>query len=414
MDRELAVRIITLLRSGANCLEAAEVFSGGRNVVYRAAEDLFEDIELTDGAAVRWIKGAYGSGKTHSFARLMEIARRRGWVYSYVQVSGRGMGVEIHKFEQILSSVFQGLTIPQSRGALHSIATHDGWSEILDGWIDSLRRQAGARPGQDVQSMIFDQALATSMIMLQAQWGIHGVFAAALRQYAIASRDNDLEWRQQVREWFSGADVLKMGPEVKARFRGAGILQIVNRAKAKEILRQMSAFVRFRGYRGTLILLDEVENVLLQTPAARRASYTILRELIDNVDDQHGMRSTMFYASGTPDLFDAQTGMLEYEALAARVLPPSPNATPNPAAVVLDLARYPIKRNDLLIVGNHIARVYELARNLKLPCDVGARIESLADRLSSDADQVSPRLWVRSVVDELDRANSAAQAGVAE
>src|SRR5688572_13882542 len=126
IDRVLALRVINLLRNGANCLEASELFSGGRSTVFQAADDLFDEIEITDAAAVRWIKGNTGTGKTHSFARLIEIARRRRWVYCYVQVSGKGMGVEIHRFEQILAAVFRNMTPPTA--TVSSDGKSDGWT----------------------------------------------------------------------------------------------------------------------------------------------------------------------------------------------------------------------------------------------------------------------------------------------
>ena len=94
------------------------------------------------------------------------------------------------------------------------------------------------------------------------------------------------------------------------------------------MLRSLSAFLQYRGHGGILILIDELENVLHQTPAARRSAWTILRELIDNIDDRHGMTNTAFYVAATRDVFDSDKGMTEYEALAERVLLPGNRTTP--------------------------------------------------------------------------------------
>src|SRR5207302_1877287 len=125
----------------------------------------------------------------------------------------------------------------------------------------------------------------------------------------------------------------------------------------------MSAFIRYRGHGGTLILLDEVENALLQPPTARRAAYTILRELLDNVDDRHGMMSAAFFVSGTPDVFDSEKGITEYEALAGRVLLPPTSAWPNPAGSVLDLASMPLSHDELISLPMSIASLHAVAKN---------------------------------------------------
>src|SRR3954471_8008316 len=87
IDRIRAIRIVTALRDGSNCLEGVSLFSAGRGLVFRAAHEQLEELELTKGTAVRWLKGRYGDGKTHTFARLMEMGHDRNWITSYVQIS---------------------------------------------------------------------------------------------------------------------------------------------------------------------------------------------------------------------------------------------------------------------------------------------------------------------------------------
>src|ERR1051326_1260172 len=86
LNRQKAVRIIQSLKQGSNCLDGAGLFSAGRETLFHAAEEALEEIELSGGSWVRWLRGRYGQGKTHFFARLMEIAFARNWVTTYVQV----------------------------------------------------------------------------------------------------------------------------------------------------------------------------------------------------------------------------------------------------------------------------------------------------------------------------------------
>lgn len=112
--------------------------------------------------------------------------------------------------------------------------------------------------------------------------------------------------------------------------------------------------------------------------------------------------------AGTPDLFDSEKGILEYEALAARALPPSGNV-PNPAALVVDLAQYPIGRDALLDIGRRIATIYSLARGNQDALVNDRALAELFDRMSHSNQVASVRLWVRSVVEALDVARTAAQ-----
>ena len=151
-----------------------------------------------------------------------------------------------------------------------------------------------------------------------------------------------------------------------------------------------------------MILLDEVENVLQAPPAARRASYTVLRELIDNVDDRHGMTSTCFYAAGTPDLFDSANGFAEYEALAGRVLLPGGAGSRNPRASLIDLSQFPLGRSEFEEMGRRIVELYSIAREREPSPDIHQKLASLLDERLARNPDTNARDWVRNVVDVLD------------
>ena len=126
------------------------------------------------------------------------------------------------------------------------------------------------------------------------------------------------------------------------------------------------------------------------------------RELIDNVDDRHGMTATCFYAAGTPDLFEGEKGFTEYEALAERVLLPGGTGARNPRASLVDLSEFPLDRADFEAMGRRIVEVYARAKNREMAPDTNDAIPSLLDGLLDRNPDASARVWVRSVVDALD------------
>lgn len=414
-DRPHALRIVQALRSGSNCLEGAGLFSAGRDIFFRAAADSLGELELSGGAVVRWVKGRYEQGKTHFFARLMEIARdeKRNWVTSYVQISERGQGAELHRFEEIYAAIVRNCLcrdlVLSEQGRVEP-GRIPGWEWILDDWYKKLRILATGAEHGDVPTFRLRDVIDQTMTGMRRKWGVHGSFAEALRQFAQARADGDVAWAQYLLDWFSAQDVHSRGGEVRARLVQAGIRERISRRNAKEMLRNMSAFIRYRGFGGTLILLDEVENVLLQPPTGRRAAYTILRELIDNVDDRHGMMCTAFYVSGTPDLFESEKGIAEYEALASRVLmpagqsPESPES--NPAGTVLDLASMPLSRPELLDIAVRVSSLHATARSWEPGAEIRTRFKDLLAETSRHNPDFTIRAWVRSVVNLLDRLSS--------
>ena len=104
-NRAFALRIVESLRSGANLLEGASLFSAGRKHLFTVAEEALGELEISNGTAVRWLRGAPGQGKTHFFARLIEMGFRNNWVVSYVQISAKDDGRELHRFDQIYAAI---------------------------------------------------------------------------------------------------------------------------------------------------------------------------------------------------------------------------------------------------------------------------------------------------------------------
>jgi hypothetical protein len=178
-------------------------------------------------------------------------------------------------------------------------------------------------------------------------------------------------------------------------------MEPLTKRNAKEMLRCLSKFLQYRGFGGLLIALDEVENVLLSTPKARREAYITLRELIDNVDYRHGVTTTCFIAAGTPDLFEGGKGFSEYEALATRVLLPSTVGPPNPRSSVVDLSRFPLTRDDFQEMSEKILAIFEIAKNIVVPTSTGDRLEDLLDAELKRNPDTTARSWVRTVVEFL-------------
>jgi hypothetical protein len=283
-----------------------------------------------------------------------------------------------------------------------------GWEWILDQWFCGLRSLAGARDVGDVASFRLRDVIAQSLTAFQRRWGVHGAFAHALRRYALARADGDEEFTQILLEWFRGRNVHAQ-PEMRVRLREAGVREPISRRNAKEMLRALSVFLRYRGFGGILILLDEVENVLRQPPTARRTAYTSLRELIDNVDDRHGMTRAAFYISGTPDLFDGEKGIAENEALATRVLLRGGDGA-NPVPPVIDLTAFPLDQEDLLEVGRRIATLHAAAGKWTPSTSLDSSLRvALRDEALRNPD-LTPRVWVKIVIETLDKLRTATTA----
>jgi hypothetical protein len=405
-DRAQALRIIQALRDGKNCLEGVSSFSAGRKELIDAAAEYLEELEVSGGAVVRWVRGRTGLGKTHLFARLIELAHARNWVTTYVQISDPGYGTELHRFHEIYSAIVGNcLTrrlVTEREGKVEPGAV-PGWDWILDEWWGRVRRLVSGSDSGDVPSFRAREEITRQMAQLTKRWSLNSGFQSALRQYALARADGDEDWAELVRLWFKGEDVHGRDAATKARFKAAGIPEPVTQRNSKEMLRSLSAFITHLGYGGMLILLDELENVLHQPSKGRKTAYTLLRELIDNVDDRQGMVRTAFYISATPDVFDSEKGISEYEALAERVML-SGGSNTNPAGAVIDLASWPLTEDDLAEMAGRIATLHAVAKNRGEYPAIKKHLDAVLAKMIKRNPDLTVRTWVKTVIKELDDA----------
>jgi len=382
------------------------MMSVGRDLWVQAAEDLIQELESSEACMVRWVKGRVGTGKTNFFGRVIEIAHRRNWVTSFIVISGRGEGTELHRFEEIYRAILRhclsSALIDQEHGRVEP-GRRCGWEWILDQWCQGLQRLAGSRTGGDIPFMRMNAVIEQAITSMRRNWSIHGGFAEALRQYARAKVDGDQEWATIILDWFLGEDVLARGGEVRLKLRTAGIREALTRRNAKELLRSLSSFIRYCGYRGILILIDEVENVLHQSRGAREDAYTTLRELIDNADDRHGMTCACFYISGTPDVFESKDGLISYEALASRVLLKAELTQLNPKAAVINLGQLGLNSQEMIQIAERIMDVHAAAQAWVPPANLHEKLETTLNELVQRNPDLTPRDWVKIVVDLLDR-----------
>ena len=152
------------------------------------------------------------------------------------------------------------------------------------------------------------------------------------------------------------------------------------------------------GIKGSLLLLDEAERVMDQSTSIRKKSYGVIRDLLDNADNQGGMPSSMIYIAATPEMFSAETGFAEYDALRSRLANTQRFTIPNLMdwrAVIVDLVKTPLPHNHLVQLAHKVRDIHGTARQWDPhPSFTDEVIQSLIAKIESGASsQVSrPRM----------------------
>ncbi|WP_283096808.1 BREX system ATP-binding protein BrxD [Frankia umida] len=389
--------VLDALRRGAVPAVGLDLLAVGLDRFERAAT---EDIAAVaaGGSVFKAVRGEYGSGKTFFTRWLAERAKKAGLAVAEVQISENE--TPLHRLETVYRRLTERLTtatFPPS--ALRQVV--DGWFYALE--EDVLATDAAA----GVNAEVLDRAVAELVDRRLADVARTApAFAAALRGYRAALAGGDEATAAAVLAWLGGQ------PHVAASARrAAGVRGDLDHFGALGFLQGLLAVLRDSGFRGLLVVLDEVETLQRVRSDARDKALNALRQLIDEVHS--GRFPGLFLViTGTPAFYDGPQGAARLAPLAQR-LATDFTADPkfdNPRAVQLRLPGF--TEASLVELGGRVRDLYTAGTS---GAGVG-RIERLADdaylrelagavagRLGGKVG-VAPRLFLKKLVgDVLDR-----------
>ena len=344
----------------------------------------------TGGAVFKAVRGEYGSGKTFFARWLAERAKRANLATAEVQISENE--TPLHKLE----TVYRRLTERLTTATFPASALRP----VMDAWFYALEEDAiaagkldpGDREAVDAAvASLLDQRLAGVSRSAPA-------FAAALRGYRAALGAGDAAGAEAVLAWLGGQ------PHVAAAARRhAGIRGDLDHFGALGFLQGLLAVLRDCGYRGLLLVLDEVETLQRVRADARDKALNSLRQLVDEV---HSGRFPGLYLmiTGTPAFYDGPQGVARLAPLAQRLATDFP-AEPrfdNPRAVQIRLPGFTIesltelgaKVRDLFAGGSPAAdRIVSVVDDAYLTDLARAVAGQLGGKVG-----VAPRLFLKKLV----------------
>lgn len=274
--------------------------------VGRAAEigALVRDIDrIADGgAAIRFVIGEYGAGKTFflNLVRLIALERKLVTIHADLAPDRR-----IHA------------SAGQARGlyaeAVRNMATRtkpDGGAlgSVVERFVTDAVKEA-QQHGEAVERVI-DRKLAP----LQDEVGGFD-YAVVLKAYWRSSEEGDEGLKAASLRWLRG----EFSTRTEAR-QALGVRTIVDDGNVYDALKLLATFVRLAGYGGLFVVFDELVNLYkLQSAQARNQNFEQILRILNDVL-QGNTRGLGFALGGTPEfLLDTRRGLYSYQALQSRL-----------------------------------------------------------------------------------------------
>ncbi|MCF8109619.1 MAG: ATP-binding protein [Desulfohalobiaceae bacterium] len=336
--------IIEELRKGSVPVDHVPFFTVGRDNWLTLIEDDLENYIARGGAKVRFLSGDYGDGKTHFMSVIRHLAQKKGFAVSFVVLTRE---VPIHKFEAVYQAI-----VKQLRGRFEGL----GIQGLLNAYVDAARKDLVPEDGSlDVEKLAALSNEIRSLPGMDINFA-NGVIALLNNRLRPLEEGETQEERDQDREilylWFEGGKVAKKD------IKPFQIFETVNKNNSKSFLNALIAFLRFTGYQGLILLMDELETVISQGKSIRNAAYENVRLLIDNTE-QAGFLHIFF--SIIPDILDSEKGFKSYDALWSRVRSIGENKRLNYRGVLIDLHRTPLKTRELTELGKTLRTIHGIA-----------------------------------------------------
>lgn len=271
-------------------------------------EALLNDLERVEngGAAVRFIVGRYGSGKSFFLNLVKNVAMERRLVVASADITTDrrltgGGGVARSLFNELTRN-FATRSRPEG-GAL---------GNVVERWITDLAHEVESEGGTEA-----DVSARIKEDLTPLQDLISGYdFATVLTAYYRGHAEHNAELQTAAVRWLRG----EYSTKTEAR-KDLGVRTIIDDESIYDYLKLLAAFVRLAGYTGLLVSLDElvVLSHRLNNRTSRDRNYEAILRIVNDCL-QGSVEGLMFLFAATDDcLTDQRRGLFSYEALATRL-----------------------------------------------------------------------------------------------
>ncbi|HZP62574.1 MAG TPA: BREX system ATP-binding domain-containing protein [Terriglobales bacterium] len=408
LSPQLARALIRTLNRGTAIAAGVRFIHVGHSKWLSAQYELLTELQDDGHADTKFVRGAYGAGKSHFLSVVQDHARTLGWMTSHVEC--KVDGVQIDRFETLYAKVANKLTAAEFQSA-------DGQQrntvrELLDRWSATLLQKVGVNLNGLKRPFDAEERAYAELTKGLLRSNLPPEFTKALAVYVRATLSDDLDVQMSVTNWLQGSEQRVKLPDhylyrpVIGQRRSSSMFELkpIGKGTAREVMRGLLWLVRSAGYKGLVLCIDEVEEIgKLGNRRREDQALQALRDFVDNAGSEVGFRHFCMYLAATPEMFENKDYFPRYDALATRIQPVGKDI--NWRAPVVDLDRTPLQPPELCEVGLKIKAVHEVAYGHEATRGFGEKIiqDFVSEVTSSKFRIAKPRLLARLLVDELER-----------
>ena len=275
---------------------------------------LLHDVETISigGASFRFIIGRYGAGKSFLLQTIRNYAMERGFVV---------VDADLSPERRLVGNKGEGLATYKE--LMKNLSTHtspDGGalSLLLQKWIAALKTEVMTENSLPADSSRLNEMveLKIHQTVNELETIVHGFdFARIISMYWKATVNEDDELKSKTLKWLRGEYPTKT--EAKQEL---GIGVIITDDDWYEYIKLFSMFVVKAGYKGMIMMIDELVNLFkIPNSISRQNNYEKILTLYNDIM-QGKAQYLGVIMGGTPQCIeDTRRGVFSYEALKSRL-----------------------------------------------------------------------------------------------
>ncbi|MCL4688937.1 MAG: DUF2791 family P-loop domain-containing protein [Burkholderiales bacterium] len=416
IDPKLARALIRSLTRGTSIPQGATLIHVGHEKWLAAQAELLDEIREDGYSDTKFVRGAYGAGKSHFLSVVQEMARKSNWVTSHIECHFDR--IEIDRFETLYPAMIRKLRLPGSDASLGDGAAI---RTLLAKWVELQLASIGITAESTRKPFDADSRLFGALSRRLFDGSVPASNARALMAAAMAALHGDASFASSICSWLGGeVEALSIPASyLKMQHRNLGdtrqeekpvVLKPINAGTVRDAMAGMLWLVKDAGYSGLVFCIDEVEELArLKTRKRQDRALQALREFVDHAGGDGSHRWLCMYLAATPEMFDSDEYFPRYDALASRIQSVSDRV--NWRAPVIDFDKTPLSPADLRRLAEHIRELFVSAYGAEAVAAVdNSFLSDVVGAITrSRVRTARPRLLTRIVVDELERARGAGE-----
>ncbi|MFN8673491.1 MAG: BREX system ATP-binding domain-containing protein [Candidatus Sericytochromatia bacterium] len=386
--------IIKSLKSGLVPSDGIERIAVGREEIIKQLRLDLDDI-ADNSSGFKFYGGDYGSGKTFMCNLIKNEAFKKDFIVSFVNIDPREL--PMNRMEKIYSKVINGIRTKDHKNI-------PAFDFILQEWLFKLeikvQKDYNLDPLNNKDREKIKEYISKEInTELEKIRHFDSSLANAIRGYYDAVRKQNKEIETSALGWIKGESNIPARHKTKFNVKGA-----IDKDNALNFLKSITQLMVNIGYKGLVIIFDELELIRNVRHDLRNAAYENIRYLCD-MTSANELPYTYLAFAGTEDVYqDDMKGIPSYQALYSRIKNDNISKTKakDLRAPLIYLDNFDEKR--LKEVSHKVIKVHEKAYDWNAEAIDEEVINSLIDRVANKFGKVSsvPRGYLKALVDLLD------------